>query len=358
MSADTIDPSEITGPHVHEVVQLREWGTDQVHQLPARSLRCLVGTEHDCQVRLSAPGVLPAHAQLSRERRRWLLRALGDTPGLLQDGARCDAFLLQPGVEIGVGGATLVAESPHWRALRGFCARILGFGPDQVPIVDRALRSIRMSLAHRVPLLLCGDFDLVPLAHALHARMHGVHRPFVVCDPHRRNTRASVRSATNYKTGVVAVKMAIGGSLCVRKERPPVDFATMLPEALALGSRVQLIVCSNDPDANTFAAAPIQIPPLRTRKEELPRIVDEYVLDAADTLQVPSTNLTSDDREWVLTHAAGSLTEIEKATLRLVALRISRNRTRAAERLGMAPVSLVRWIDRRTLPPSLVDRGS
>ena len=45
------------------------------------------------------------------------------------------------------------------------------------------------------------------------------------------------------------------------------------------------------------------------------------------------------------------LAEIEKATLRLVAIRSSRNVSAAAARLGMAPVSLSRWIGRRTLPP-------
>lgn len=42
--------------------------------------------------------------------------------------------------------------------------------------------------------------------------------------------------------------------------------------------------------------------------------------------------------------------EIEKATRRVVALRVSRNLSQAAARLGMAPVSLWRWILRRKLP--------
>jgi Inner membrane component of T3SS, cytoplasmic domain len=344
MSVDTADPHEISPSPFHEIVRLREWGTDRTHQLPASALRCLVGVEHDCQVRLSAPGVLPTHAQLSRDRRQWMIRALGNTPGLLQDGARCDAFSLQPGVEIGVGGATLIAESPHWLALRSFCVRILGFASDQVPTVDRALRAIRMSLAHRVPLLLCGDFDLVPLAHALHRRVLGDGRPFVVCDPHRRNTKASVRVATNYEAGLVAVKMAIGGSLCVRKERLPKDFPSVLAE-VAMGGPVQLIVCSNHLDRNTFLATSIQVPSLQARKEELPRIVDAYALDAANALHVPPTSFTKEDRAWVLRNTK-SLTEIEKATLRIIALTNSRNRTRAAERLGMAPVSLARWMGR------------
>jgi hypothetical protein len=49
-------------------------------------------------------------------------------------------------------------------------------------------------------------------------------------------------------------------------------------------------------------------------------------------------------------HSAASLPDIEKATLRLVAIRESRNLSGAAARLGMAPVSLSRWVGRRRLP--------
>jgi DNA-binding protein Fis len=45
-----------------------------------------------------------------------------------------------------------------------------------------------------------------------------------------------------------------------------------------------------------------------------------------------------------------SLSAIEKAVLRCVALRSSTNMSRAAARLGMAPVSLSRWLERRRQP--------
>ena len=45
------------------------------------------------------------------------------------------------------------------------------------------------------------------------------------------------------------------------------------------------------------------------------------------------------DRRWIIEHPT-SLAEIEKATMRVVALRMSRHLSEAAERLGMAPVSL------------------
>jgi hypothetical protein len=58
-------------------------------------------------------------------------------------------------------------------------------------------------------------------------------------------------------------------------------------------------------------------------------------------------------------YAAASLAEVEKATLRLLALRTSRNMSVAASRLGMAAVSLSRWLGRRKLPPMMLsDPGS
>jgi hypothetical protein len=64
----------------------------------------------------------------------------------------------------------------------------------------------------------------------------------------------------------------------------------------------------------------------------------------------PDLTLDERDRKWLLEHAAtSSLAEIEKATLRMVALRGSANLSQAAARLGMAPVSLSRWVARRKL---------
>jgi hypothetical protein len=77
------------------------------------------------------------------------------------------------------------------------------------------------------------------------------------------------------------------------------------------------------------------------------------VFDAIVELAPPpqSLALTEHDRQWLIEHtAAMSLSEIEKASLRLVALRSSVNMSNAAGRLGMAPVSLARWAARRRLP--------
>jgi ActR/RegA family two-component response regulator len=86
------------------------------------------------------------------------------------------------------------------------------------------------------------------------------------------------------------------------------------------------------------------------RAHELDRIIVEYASDAIAELGAPHEAFTAGDRVWVQDHAAGSLAEIEKATLRLVTLYTSRNLSHAAARLGMRPVSLSRWLGRRELP--------
>ena len=233
--------------------------------------------------------------------------------------------------------------------LRTFVARLIGW--TCAPAVDQALASIELATARRAHLVLCGTGDLVPIAHALHRRTLGAGRPFIVCDPRRGNTPASVRSPANRGSGAAAVVAAAGGTLCVRYSRLPQDFASVAGRIRTAGD-VQYVVCGGEEGVHhplLVVPAPIRLPSLRDRADELPRIVDEYARDAFAELGACETCFRDRDRAWVLAHAATSLSEIEKATLRLVALRVSANMTNAAIRLGMAPVSLSRWITRRSL---------
>jgi hypothetical protein len=98
---------------------------------------------------------------------------------------------------------------------------------------------------------------------------------------------------------------------------------------------------------------PVEVPPVVERANDLPRIVDEYVFDAIAELPPPPRSPSRSPRSSVAHRACGamSLSDIEKATLRLVALRSSVNMSHAmshaAALLGMALVSLARWAGRR-----------
>lgn len=245
-----------------------------------------------------------------------------------------------------------MTDRAHWHSdLRGFLARLLGWA--NTGAVDLALESVGLAAERRAALVLCGRGDLVPIAWSLHRRAVGSDRPFVVSDPRRGDTPASVRSPANYASCARAVLAALGGALCVRASRLPPDFAATVAQ-IQNEADLMLVVCADREDEASpllVRPAPLRLPPLVERSGDMLRIIDEYGHDAVAELRVPPPGFTTVERTWVRAHAATSLAEIEKATLRLVAIRSSRNVSGAAARLGMAPVSLSRWIRRRTLPP-------
>ena len=113
---------------------------------------------------------------------------------------------------------------------------------------------------------------------------------------------------------------------------------------------MQLIVCGDFDEAPhpfLLRPVPLQIPPLTARTSDLPRIVEEYVLDAIDELGAGEAVFTRADRDWVLAHSASTLLEIEKGPRRLVALRQGGSIHRAAMWLGISHVALSRWLGRR-----------
>ena len=233
------------------------------------------------------------------------------------------------------------------KQLRAFLARMLGWSDERA--VELAVRSLALAVGHRATLVLCGDGDMVPIAQALHRRTLGRDKPFIVCDPRRLTSAASVRSPASRANGVAAFRAAVGGSLCLRMRRLPDDFRALVARIRGADD-VLCVLCTGqraDPHSPLILPAPLVVPPLARRSAELDRIIAEYAADAIAELAAPAASLTADDHAWVRNHAAASLAEVEVATLRLVAVRTSRNLSHAAARLGMAPVSLHRWLGRR-----------
>ncbi len=233
--------------------------------------------------------------------------------------------------------------------LRAFLARILGW-TNKAGIAN-ALRAIELSRSYQTALVLLGDRDVVSIAMALHRRILGEGRPFVVSDPRRKDTPATARVPKNRASGAMAFRAASGGSLCLREHPRPRDQRSMVALIRGPDTDVQIIVCGNARDElhpYLLRPAPILIPSLRDRASEIPRVVDEYAADAITALGASKADFSRVDRTWVLDHAATSLREIETATLRLVALRQGGGVVnRAAVQLGMTHVALTDWLQRR-----------
>ncbi len=235
-------------------------------------------------------------------------------------------------------------------ALRAYLPRILGFQRREAMAIAHALRSLDLSITHRAALVLLGKTDMVPIALALHRRTLGA-APFIVTDSRRMDMPATVRAPTSYTSGVAAIRDARGGTLCMQRRWRPHDFEAAVVMLRDPSTDVQLVVCSDGSQALhpfLIRPVPIRVPPLSARVRELPQIVDAYARDAIEALGADDECFTADDRRWVIDHDARTLPEIEAATLRLVALRQAGGVTnRAAKRLGMATISLARWLARR-----------
>lgn len=341
-----------------DLIRLRVRGTNRLYPLPrldsGASADLLVGTSEECEIRLDDPKQMASrrHARLVRVDAHWSLLDLKSKNGLRVGGVKQPVVRLDPGIEVGIGGLTLVAESMRSIELSTFLARLLGWRESGQLAVDAALRELRTAQTQRTPVVLRGDEDLVDLAHDLHNRVHGAARPFVTCDPKRQeNESGDARCAPNFTSGTAAFSAAIGGTLCIIAARPPADYQDIL-RALwdSGGTQTQLLICDDGAHKQgVLLHGTIEVPSLRSRRDELAHIIREYCLDAAREFGLPERNYP-EDVAWVLAHASSSYAEISKGARRIAALRAAGSLIGAAERLGIAPVSLRRWIGRRAIP--------
>jgi hypothetical protein len=345
------DPSVASWDLDDDVVQLREWGSHRAHRLPPAPHGPLqgdwmIGSASDCALRLAdlTGRISRRHARLLRERSHWCLLDVGSKNGMQVDGTRQATALLEPGLEITLGGLTLVAESSRLIAVRGFLSRLLGWSPERLATVDTALRALRLAQVRRTPLILRGEGDWVSVARDLHRRVLGADRPFVLCAPRGPVVDGNLRGIANVDRGLEAISAARGGTLCVRSRRPPADFIKMVAALRAPSARVQLIVCDDSrSDAESALALPITIPSLLSRYQELPRIIDEYCRDAAEVFAARLDD-SGEVRGWILRYAATSIPDIERAAYRLFALRSSKTVADAAAVLEISASALRSWL--------------
>jgi len=343
-----------------EPILMRVWGTD--HRLPLdldkkAHAELVIGRGARCAFRLVDPSrkLSRRHAVLSREAGAWILRDHESKNGLLVDGVPASEIVLRPGLVIGIGGLSLIVESLAFSELRAYMSRLIGFSADRMNAVDHALRTVRFAALRLQPIVLSGAGDLAALARDLHRHVLGDKSPFVMCDPGREAGEENVRAAENFDRGVAAVQAATGGTVCLWANRLPRDFKAARELLVHPNTRVQQIICTHDPaDGKPFKVEPIVIPPLTTRPSELIRIVMDYASDARARLEVRG-GLSTLDREWILASSATTLPEIEKGTLRVLAIRSSPSPNAAAKLLDMQHSSLMRWLaSRPPLPQTTV----
>lgn len=318
-----------------------------------------IGASSTCAIKLADDSgqVSRIHARLTLDRGRWQMVDLGSKNGILVEGSLQAEVVLRPGLEVRIGAITLIAESPAMLELRSFLCRLLGWSAGAQEGVNLALRALRMANAGNAPLMLCGEDDLSGVARGLHDRAPRRTGPFVLCDPNRKRALASVRLAANEPTATEAIRAAEGGTICVHSARLPADFSALMQALRTPPYRVQAIICAEGvSEASVFMATPLVLPPLRERRAQLSKIIDEYVAEAVALTQ-GAVSLAASDHEWIAEHSAESIPEIEKGASRLVALRTAGSVLAAANLLKMHHSSLRSWMERRELPMRVAALG-
>jgi hypothetical protein len=252
-----------------------------------------------------------------------------------------------PRANRGTGASAASVALNHDRELRDFFGRIFGWCDERRDLADDAMRTLLTAITHGTAVALRGESDLVPIAYTLHRRLLGAERPFIVCDPRRRDGAGSLRSPPNLRSGMEALLAAAGGSVCIRACRLPTDFDAFAASVRGSGPTAQVFMCLSDRDRiRDLLSPPLEIPALAERQADLDRLISECLADATRALGVERMRFSGRAPDSIL-HGVTSLAELERSVLRLVALKLSPNLSQAARRLRVSPVSLSRWVHRR-----------
>jgi predicted component of type VI protein secretion system len=322
------------------VIRLREWGSDRVYSLPDSPIEWTLGSAATCQLRLRdrTARISREHAKLVPFAGGWKLHDQKSKNGLFRDGVRRLELTLTPGLEIGIGGLCLIAESRQLIALRGLLCRLLGWSADCQVDVDQALRSLREWAARRVSLVLMGEGNLDTVARRLHTATLGADVPFVACG--------------KQDSGMATLQAAQHGTLWAPKL--PQDFAAVAVSLLEMDNRTRLMLHARRAKEAAKAAitlarpALIALPPFTARHAELERILQECADDAAVALGARGAGVTPRDFERLARFKYRGFAALEATIRRVVALR-TWGVSHGAHRLGISHVALSRWARRRKL---------
>jgi hypothetical protein len=302
---------------------------------------------------------------LTREDTAWHITDRSKN-GIYLDGKPRPRGSLEPGMKVHLGPQfCLIAESAGSIAVRAALARMAGWRAELAPAIDRALHVLRLAPSGEAILTLAGSGDLFLYASELHELTLGNQRPIVVCGQKRQRRPGGEREGSDaslrrVSTGREAISRARGGTICVDNRRPPHDLDEML-EVLQVGaSFTQVFMLANyTRKGDPRLSKPFTVPLLSARRSEANRIMDEYEAEAIRRWRLdpdPKQRLVTRQRE-LIRQCCATLSDLRKATERLLALHQLGSIAAAADRLEMSKVSLAEWVRARGLLPTARPSG-
>jgi hypothetical protein len=295
------------------------------------------------------------HARLDWDGAHWCINDRSKN-GLYLDDIYHDKAFLYPGVRIGLGRLTLVAESARTIALHEALARMMGWGRELMDAHDAALQRLRDAVAGKAVFMICGDGDLLGFAQELHELAMGGERPIVYCKPGGGRSQPPFGfepepeespSIQRVASGCQATSLAQGGTICINNRRLPMDLASIF-ERTSSAPTLVIVLARYTRKTDVFTPTPMVIPPLSARQHELDRLMVECEAMASLRLGRSLLALTAAQRKWVREHCE-TLAEFQLSVLRLMALRHAGSVPGAAELLQLSASGLRQWYAARGL---------
>ncbi len=298
-----------------------------------------IGKSADNDLVLPDETVSRHHCEIIRESRGYLLRDLGSTNGTLLDGAEIREAYVKPGAIITVGKVEL--------KVRPFAERIELLPSESTRFGEAAGRSIPMreifGLLERLAptdatVLLTGETGTGKdvLARSIHASSPRAGRPFLVVDCGAvvaslieselfGHEKGSFTGASAQRQG--AFELANGGTLFLDEiGELPLDLQPKLLRALEQrafrrvgGSKeirvdIRVIAATKrnlemEVERGKFredlffrlAVVPIEVPPLRERREDVPLLIETLLAGLSDGAEEPLT-ISTDARDALVAH--------------------------------------------------------
>jgi hypothetical protein len=318
----------------------------------------MIGTAPSCAIRVHdvVNFVSREHASLEREANHWCIVDRSKN-GLYLDGVKNGKSFVLPGMRIGLGPRlTLVAESARTIAIRAALARMMGWSTKLADVLDVAFQNFRFAVAGKAVFMICGDGDLLELAHELHQLASGEARPIVFC-----STGGKRRQSLDHEAGAMsslkrvssareAIQMAHGGTICLDNRRLPRDLIPMLEQrdARSLDQTLVIVLSKYVRKTEVFTPTPLVIPPLSARPREIERLFAECEALSVKRLNIDPLDLPASQRRWIREHCK-TLSDFQTSVLRLMALRHAGSAYGAAGLLGITPSGLRQWLATREL---------
>jgi DNA-binding NtrC family response regulator len=302
-------------------------GPDKGRTLDLESGSYVLGKAPGCSLILSDGQVSRRHLEVLVLHEGVQFRDLGSTNGSYAQGTRFETLVVSSGAKVSIGKTeiSLTGQPPAARA-----SSMAWFGP--VYGESAAMRRLFDVLARvapvDVPVLVHGETGTGKslVAQAIHQASRRAAGPFVVLDPASASRSAVEQSFAEAEGGALLIdelgdlSLDAQARLLAALEGPGRNVRVIATTRRDLGGEVRTGRFP-EPLLRRLAVVPVEVPPLRLRREDVTVIVQQFVSRAADLLrrrppEIPAGALsTLQAYDW-----PGNLRELEQVLERACAL--------------------------------------